>query len=973
MGRFVHSRIVVSLLAGVACVAVAAPAKHAAPKTAATIKSAPAVVPEPRSAVIEALLAGRDARPAIAEAMSQAKPSVAMKASSPSSTALGGYAAQLRQTRAALDAARNAHGNVTKQSARTRLRDALDGFPAQRLLLDARVEQLDHDMTAATTPAVVQQRWKSARAALVAAADTFAVIANDLAVNLKTQRADEEFSQARLAELDAALAVLQGGTHAPTYGANLPVNRPRLPARDPAMTPNVVPSYADASQDIAPQASDLGAGDEAPQSAAIQAQALSLGHDYTRILDFVRSQVRTQWYAGSQKGAEGTLRTLAGNDVDQASLLIALLRASGGAARYVRGVIEVPQDDLAAMLGVRADKIGLALSAAGIANRPVVRGGRIAAYAIEQVFVSAYLPISNYRGTAADLAGRTWLPLAPALKPHSFVAASGALSRAAIVVTDFVQQYLSSPQTLAPLDLLRQKTSDALSHLSPPLSYESQLARLTVNAAPLELLPASLPYPATAITGEFATLPDALRQHAHIVVRAGSDAGSAVSLDRTLPVSQLLDHRITVSYAPASIDDGRLADRFGGLGNVPPSLIHVRPVLNIAGLPAANGTAEIETGADHRIEVTLDSPGGSVSFAQQVTAAGIAALVLDGQADHPLQQADNATLIGESETGAARLLANFGARYLSNWDDADDELARLTGVSVMRPFPSAALVINQYRVERVAGVVDSMTWKGVALDAAMRPSEPFAQVDNSAERDFLLLASLQGSVLEHQLFEQQWHVESLSADKGLALARASGAPVLTLTGATGTAGVNQPQAVLDDIQSWLQRGYVVEVPRDPLTVQAWTGAVWRVSSTSTGETGYFLSGGLAGGATVLPPELWFFQDLVDLLAKLNSLAPNTDPNAGVTIQLDGSAEGQSGVVGTTLPKPLAATVIDASGHPVKGSIRRTIRSASSPCQRMPAALRRCVSNSARTRAISAVIAWARARPGPNGSASPMST
>lgn len=40
------------------------------------------------------------------------------------------------------------------------------------------------------------------------------------------------------------------------------------------------------------------------------------------------------------KGAEETLRQKSGNDCDQATLLIALLRASGFPSRYVRGTIE---------------------------------------------------------------------------------------------------------------------------------------------------------------------------------------------------------------------------------------------------------------------------------------------------------------------------------------------------------------------------------------------------------------------------------------------------------------------------------------------------------------------------------------------------------------------------------------------------------------------------------------------------------
>jgi transglutaminase-like putative cysteine protease len=42
----------------------------------------------------------------------------------------------------------------------------------------------------------------------------------------------------------------------------------------------------------------------------------------------------------------GTLDQMAGNDIDQASLLISLLRYKGIPARYVRGTIEIPVEVL---------------------------------------------------------------------------------------------------------------------------------------------------------------------------------------------------------------------------------------------------------------------------------------------------------------------------------------------------------------------------------------------------------------------------------------------------------------------------------------------------------------------------------------------------------------------------------------------------------------------------------------------------
>jgi RHS repeat-associated protein len=905
----------------------AAPAanKKAAPARPASFAATAAATPLPSlqpagsdSAVLRDLLAGVDARASVAEALAHTQKLPLRGVVTTKTSALGEFAAGVRRLQLALAAGHNAWSVAQRTAAHAKLVDALDALRARKALVDARVEQIDHIVAAPNLPNVARERWAAHRVALRAA-----VTRIDDAV----QRAraalprDDGTSLPPLGELDAVLADEARTSASPVYGAaTLPVFRPRFAAHDPQTAPAIVPSYADPDNANVPVAADFAAGADAPFSPAILAQAAQLGHDYTRILDFVRSQVRTQWYAGAQKSVDTSLRTLAGNDVDQASLLIALLRASGTPARYVRGVVDVPLADLAAMLGVRADEVGLALGAAGVASRPLISAGHVSGFALDHVFVSAYLPFANYRGTAADLDERTWVPLMPALKPHAFMPAAGALARLSISADTFVQQYLSTPQVLAPFDLLQQQVSQGLAQLTPPQDYASQLAQLSVNAAPLELLPASTPYMVEVTTAEFAALPDALRQHAHVVVRTGAAADDAIVLDQTLPIAQLLDHRVTLAYEPASIDDGRITDANGGQGTTPPYLVHLRPLLNVAGMPAAAGTGELESGASHRVEITLDSPGGTASMTQVVTAGGIAAIAFDGQTDAPLPQADNSVLPGESETAAARLLANMGARYLDNWDQADDALARLVGVGVVRPLPSVALVINQYNVDRVGGVADSLNWEGVALDAALRPVEPFAQIaSDSASSDWLQLAALQGSVLEHRLFEQQWSVDSISADKGLAYARANGIPVLTLTQATGVAGVNQPQNVLDAVSASLAAGYVVDIPRDPITYQHWSGAVWRARALASGESGYFISGALRGGATALPPEDWYFQDLAGLLGNAYGQDPDTDPLSGVVLSLDRNSQLQDGQAGTQLAKPLRALVVDAIGRPVVGA------------------------------------------------------
>lgn len=69
----------------------------------------------------------------------------------------------------------------------------------------------------------------------------------------------------------------------------------------------------------------------------------ALDHDETKIVAFVRDEIRFEQYPGLLRGARGTLSSRAGNALDQAVLLAGLLKDAGFDARIVRGVLSEEQ------------------------------------------------------------------------------------------------------------------------------------------------------------------------------------------------------------------------------------------------------------------------------------------------------------------------------------------------------------------------------------------------------------------------------------------------------------------------------------------------------------------------------------------------------------------------------------------------------------------------------------------------------
>jgi len=128
------------------------------------------------------------------------------------------------------------------------------------------------------------------------------------------------------------------------------------------------------------------------------------------------------------KGAEETLHQKSGNDCDQATLLAALLRASGYPTGMSGGAWSSSQAGTTSpSTGSRTSSASTTLRTSpgssrrrAIPYKPVIAGGGISNFHIEHIWVESQIPYANYRGAIIDSLGKTWLGLDTSIKVKGY-------------------------------------------------------------------------------------------------------------------------------------------------------------------------------------------------------------------------------------------------------------------------------------------------------------------------------------------------------------------------------------------------------------------------------------------------------------------------------------------------------------------------------------------------------------------------
>jgi len=513
----------------------------------------------------------------------------------------------------------------------------------------------------------------------------------------------------------------------------------------------------------------------------IREKAEELDKNPVRIFNFAKNGIKYVPYYGSMKGSQGVLYESSGNDCDKAGFLIALLRASGIPARFVRGTITLDAERAIEHFGGNnAHDVFVLLSKSIIPFEPVIENGEIIKFKIEWTWVKALIPYQRYGGTLEDKKGKLWLDLFPTLEKKNIELGLNIPGFINFDAIDFLRNYKKIHS--APFDDYKEVLRQTIEKHFPGKTYEDALMAIRRQSESFSVLPLTSPIEAE-VKGVFSDLPSFLIWKIDMEVKeltATYSEGEQVPA-RSLLISDVLipsiySRNYSVIWGPSTATDLEIVESYGSILKTPPYLINVTPVLRINGKRVTEGNEGVYPGQDINIIFKVIEPyderqfefkhkGGvdfSYFFNQQPTD-----LYITNPPEHDTLQP------------IEKELYDVGMWWSINANKDLKEIAASFNLLCDRIY-GCGIVTSNMNTLASEGIPIRNTWEGLLIDIFNNFSQKLALYDfygTGNMKDFLFLKSLQSSYLENKVFEEKFEVEAISALKSIMVAESLGIPI----------------------------------------------------------------------------------------------------------------------------------------------------------------------------------------------------
>jgi YD repeat-containing protein len=610
-----------------------------------------------------------------------------------------------------------------------------------------------------------------------------------------------------------------------------------LPGFRMAQPPDPAPLFGGTTGVAAASAVEAGsslaathAGSSTETTPEIESLARALRHDVDLIYEFVASQIAYDPIWGSHKGALGTLLDREGGDFDQASLMIALLRASGHTASYVYGKQRIEAADLVNWLGVSEDSdvvanlIGNSGRSLDASRNQVLTfpDGSLFGVDMERVWVEVRIDGTDYVFDPAFKVHtvRTGIDLGAAMG-YDRQSLLGSALAGATVTSNSVQSLNDANLRLA-LDGFAANLADVIRNDHPGATIDEIIGGR-------EILPPVEAPRQTSVPGQQAVfeqwageIPAAFRACLRVALPG---------FDETFNTDALAGRRLTIFYESN------------------------RPVLRLDGVLVATGTAA-SAGTQQDLQIEAVHPFftdfADQSGTMQIKAGGSFLVLNDwtgsreGRVRHHELRERILTAEGgdvSSEPVLGESLAVFAASWLAQVEETCELNVRL-----------ADAVCFSFHNVGIAGQTDSPF---VDIPFSIRNSASNTPgVRGALDRSAFFSIGGHSSVLEGGVIEQlQPELRAVSTVALAGVANDQSSSFFDVTAATFPTVqpqlLNYSAAEVARVQSFLDQGARVLLPRNGnLTVDSWTGLGFlAITEPPSGgiSLGYIITGGLNGG------------------------------------------------------------------------------------------------------------------------------
>jgi len=569
----------------------------------------------------------------------------------------------------------------------------------------------------------------------------------------------------------------------------------------------------------------------------IRAQAAALNHDPVLIFEFVRNRIGYELYYGCLKGAEGTLLSGFGNDVDQCALLGSLLQAADDTieVKYIRGNVVYSGEFLENLIGCSTNYFS-GLNPQFLMNAPVQRAdgwefsqhhwlravinGTV--YQLDPSFVLHEELPPDAEGLLTGVAGYT--------RTNLLSVASGGAN---VFTTEQVQNVNGA----AVENLLRGYVAELhQAQKNGDLGVEQLVGQRRVQEQDIPALSTNLP-------------PDMVRVASSSVLN---------NLSSTMFARYEITH--PSGFSAASVNGYALAGR--RLTLFYDSSAGNRPVLRLNGEELARGTNNLTVGQKYNLSIKVVLPavwGNYSKFGTNTLTVGYSYNIVS----------DFLTASPKILARESRRLATYRAQGLS---DASEEVLGTT-LHLMGLFYCRQNTLQSKLLSRMTGVPALGLYQSgvVAQEAGYYIDLPLCGVSYiigmPKASSWFLSSAFFASGLEHGMLEQIMGPEhpGISTTKGISLNNANGKHTYYATSANWTSGLNVRSKLVGytTAQKTLLDGYInggqkLLLPRNTVSVGQWNGITFfgihpeNLAAIISGNYGT-QNGGYSGYKGYVPP------------------------------------------------------------------------------------------------------------------------